>query len=461
MSLEQRRRRTLWLEYAFIAAIAIGYGYSAWFFVTYRFLPQPWFYEPWGTFMDWYSLTIWAQEGNAYDVGGTIYPPLSFVLLRLFSDGRCYPSFSYEYGRGCDPMGIVVLTAIVLINLVLTFRAYRKHDPESYIPRALAMSLGFPMIYAYERGNLLLFCYTALLLGFGPLLKSARLRWFFAGVALNFKVYLVGAVVAPLLKRRWIQTEGMLIASAVVYIVTWQLLGEGDPFQIVRNVTTYVGGTGAGGFLDLWYAGSFIPLLSILKGETFPITTILDSRTVDILLTSTTLFLRSTQLLIVVAAVAVWLRPEIVPLHRCVFLATALALSSSEAGGYTQILLLVFVFMEKWRGVGRPIALVTAYLLSIPGEYVIFSIPPMVRYSYLAGDVPVIAEYGLGAASILRLFGTYVMMIALASVTIRDVWRDIRLQGWRGRWRYRRDVPVLPFVDRPEPASSGRATSAD
>ena len=452
MSAPPRRRASLWIEYAFVVAIIAGIIQSAWFFFTYRYLTQPWFYEPWGTFMDWYSLSVWGHQAGAYDIAGTIYPPLSFVVLKIFSDPRCYPSFSAEWARGCDPAGIVALCVMFVINIALTFLTFRKHDRETYIPRAFALSLGFPMLYALERGNFLLFCYPAVLLGFGPLLRSARWRWFLAGVAVNFKVYLIGAIVAPLLRRRWAQTEAMLISAALVYIVTWQILGEGSPTQIVNNVTTYVSGFGAGGFLDLWYAGSFVPAISLLKGDTFPITTLLDSNVVDILLIVTTVYMRGTQLVIVVAAVATWLRPEVVPPHRIAFLATGLALSSSEAGGYTEIILLIFVFMEKWRGFGRITALLIAFGLCIPAEYVIFEISPLVRTSFLAGDVNVIAYFGVGAGSLLRLIGTHLIAILLASVTIHDVWKDIRQQGWSRRWRYRRDAALLPGVEPPQPA---------
>ncbi|MBV1690031.1 hypothetical protein KRR38_20665 [Novosphingobium sp. G106] len=459
MTVVRRRRASLWLEYAFIGGILSGLAYSAWFLFKYHYLPQPWFYEPWGTFMDWYSLVVWGHEPGAYDIAGTIYPPLSFIILRIFSKPSCYPQFESEWARDCDHIGIYALLGMVLVNAILTFLTFRKHDRETYIPRAFALSFGFPMIFAFERGNLLLFTYPAVLLGFGPLLRSARLRWFFGGVALNFKIYLIGAVFAPLLRRKWSQTEGMLLFGAAVYIVTWLFLGEGSPSQIVRNVTTYVGGFGAGGFLDLWYAGSFIPAISLLKGETFPITTILDSNVVDILLIVVTGYLRTTQLLIVLAAVAAWLRPEAVPLHRMVFLAITLALSSSEAGGYTQLLVLIFVFMEPWRGVGRPIALLVAYLLCLPAEYVIFDIAPMVRTSWLwDGGARVITQYGVGAASLLRLVGNYLIIICLACVTLRDIWTDIRQQGWRGRWRYRDDAPILPLVEHPIPAA---ATSND
>jgi len=32
---------------------------------------------------------------------------------------------------------------------------------------------------------------------------------------------------------------------------------------------------------------------------------------------------------------------------------------------------------------------------------------------------------------------------ALSLVTLREVWKDIREQGWRLRWRFRNDAPLL------------------
>ncbi len=448
-------RDLLWVEYAFIAAILAGLAWSAWFFFKYRYLPQPWFYEPSGTFMDWYSLSIWGHQKGAYVIAGSIYPPLSFVVLRLFSIESCYPHFEAEWARSCDTLGIYALTGILIVNAVLTFLTFRKHDRESYVPRAFALSFGFPMLFAYERGNLLLFGYAALVLGFGPLLKSARLRWVFGGLALNFKVYMVSVIAAPLLRRRWLQTEMMLVWGVIIYLVTWLIQGEGSPGQLLTNVTSYLGGFGAGGFLDLWYASSFVPAIDFLQGRTAPITTLLDLRLIDILLPTVTGFMRTVQASLLLAAAAAWLRPEVVTTRRVAFIALALALCSSEAGGYTQILLLFFVFMEKWGGAARNLSLIIAYTLCVPVEIVIMQIPPMVHESFLGGT-EVIAPFGVGLMSFVRLIGCHVIMLCLSWATILEVCRDIQVQGWRHRWRYRNDAPILPFVDRPAPVAGGQ-----
>ena len=441
------RRRLPWIEYGLVLPIVGGIGYTIWFFVKYHYLPQPFFYEPSGTWMDWYSLTRWSQQRGAYDVAQTIYPPLSFVIMKLFTFPHCYELTYSEEARACDWIGGLVLTVMWLINIPLTFLTFRKIDKMTAAPRTFALMCGFPMLFAFERGNLLLFCYPCILLGFGPLLKSARARWFFAGIALNFKVYLISAILAPLLRRRWIAVEGMIISAILIYLASWYILGEGSPQQIVRNINNYSMGFGAAAALDLWFPSSFIPLETLLTG-TFPIYVVVSSYQADLIVNGVTVFTRVVQGMIVLSAVAAWLRPEAVSQSRMVYLAIMLALTASEVGGYTQIFLLFFVFMERRQGFARSTAIGLGYILCISFDISLGNVPPVVRDSFL-GQVEVIAQYGVGLMSLMRPFLCFMIAILLSSATLADVWADIRKQGWRSRWRYRRDFPFVPGAIRP------------
>lgn len=67
----------------------------------------------------------------------------------------------------------------------------------------------------------------------------------------------------------------------------------------------------------------------------------------------------------------------------------------------------------------------------------------------------VLAAIGAGMAVQSREFVAITLvpvpvMFVLACTTIRTVWIDIRKQGWADRSRLRRDVPLLPWVTRPE-----------
>lgn len=442
-------RRWLWLEYAMGIGVLllIGRAMATLYFEGY--LPQPFFYEPSDTFMDWFNTAYWARDTGTYDSWMTIYPPLSFVVLRFLGKASCYAGAEGQMVRDCDWIGLVAIHAIFVMNIVLVALTYKKINRRTAIPRAIALSSGMPMMFALERGNILLLCFTAMLLGFGPLIRSARIRWIFAGIAVNFKIYLIAAIVAQLLRRRWLWCEGALIATVVVYLLSFGILGVGTPTEIVRNITEFSSGFIAAQVLDVWYSVTYGPLISLLQGVSFPVTSIIGSRTAEIGLIVLPAWVHLGQASILIAAAATWLRPEVVPAYRTAFFGTALALITSEAGGYTQTMIMLFVFMEPWRGVGRPLAVMICYILCLPGDIVVGYIPPLVRDSYLAGR-QVEVHLGVALGMFLRPGLLVLVSISLSAVTIHDVWRDIRLQGWRNRWRYRRDLPLLPGVARPQ-----------
>lgn len=445
-----RRSWTLWPEYLMALGVLLLIGRAMVILYLYGYLPQPFFYEPSDTYMDWFNTAYWARDPGAYDSWRTIYPPLSFVALRFMGKGSCYAGAEGLIARDCDWVGLVAIHAIFLVNMLLVALTFRKVDQRTAIPRAIALSAGLPMLYALERGNILLLCFTAMLLGFGPLLKSARLKWLFIGIAVNFKIYLVAAIASLLLRRRWLWFEGALIATVLVYLLSFGIIGAGTPREIITNIRDYSSGFVASQVLDIWYAVTYQPLISLLQGETFPVTGVVGSRTAEVGLSILPLLVRMGQASILAAAAATWLRPEVVPPHRIVFFGVAMALISSEAGGYTQMMVILFVFMESWRGVARPLAILICYILSLPGDIIIGDIPPIIRDSYLAGH-QVEVYFGVGLGMFLRPALLILVAVTLSALTIKDVWVDIRLQGWKDRWRFRRDWPMLPGILRPRP----------
>lgn len=429
--------RGLMVERWFALPVVIGLAYTLIFLATNGYLPPPYFYEPSGTFMDYSAPATFAHNRGAYDTFATIYPPLSFLLLRLTSWGPCYSMDVNESARDCDVYGIGWLAIIYIIDAFLVWRTFRKLDPATALPRSFGLCAGLSMTYALERGNVLLFTFTCLILAYGPLVKSAWLRWLFAGLAVNFKVYLVGAIFAQLLKRRWRWFEGALLASIIIYLVTYALYGEGSPNVILRNLTAYAGAFQQASLLEFWYPSSLQPIRLLLQGDTlFPVITALGSNTLAVAGAVVHAIILGTTLAIIAAAAAAWWRPGAVPMHRLILLSIGIAVINSEAGGYTQMILIYFVFFERWRGIGRPVAIVTAYILCIALDVPIEQVPPVVRDSYLGGR-EVIAQYSVGVGTLLRPVLIHVMLASLAAVTIRDAWADARANGWRSPlpWR--------------------------
>ena len=156
------------------------------------------------------------------------------------------------------------------------------------------------------------------------------------------------------------------------------------------------------------------------------------------------------------AAVAGWFRPEVVPMHRLTFFGLAMAMLASEPGGYTTGFLIFFVFLESWRGFARIWSICVSYVLLMPFDIIIGRVPPQVQESYLAGHATFF-QYYITLGPFIRPLMLLTVVAALAVLTMRDVWADIRQQGWQSRWRYRRDAALLPHVARPVPPAPGTA----
>ena len=447
MSSDLTSRQRPWVEYGFAALILGGLAYCAWFLIINGYLPQPFFYEPFDTYADWFNTAFWARDKGTYDVWKTIYPPLSFVFIRIFGIDHCYPErrpFDPSAGlaaRDCDWLGLGTLYAIFFINLVLIWITFRRIDRRTAIPRTVAVGLGLPMADGLERGNLVLVSFACLLLAFAPILKRARSKWLAIGLAINFKVYLVAALVPLLAKRRWLWVECGLISAVIVYLVTFAILGRGTPAEIYENIR-YFATLPAAQIMDLWYTTTYQPLMSLLEGDTFPFILLIGSRNVELLQFIIPALQHATQAMIVMAILAVFLRPEVVPSYRVANLGLLLALITSEAGGYTQVYFMLFVMMEPWRGFARKWAISACYVLAIPLDIAIDRTPPMARDLYF-GDGATIINYHVTLGPFVRPLIIMTIAVALSLVTLREVWKDIREQGWRLRWRFRNDAPLL------------------
>ncbi|MGE8133077.1 glycosyltransferase 87 family protein [Novosphingobium subterraneum] len=435
------RRAGLRFEWAMAALIAAMTVWNMWHLVTRGYLPQPFFYESSDTWMDWFNTAWWAHDRGIYDSWASIYPPISFVVLRPLSLASCYGQTTAGLEvRSCDWLGIAAIHGFYLLDIVLAALAFTRLDRRTALPRSFALTAGMPLLYGLERGNLILLAFACMILAFGPLLKSARLRWLSLAVAINLKVYLVAALAAQLLRRRWRWFEGGAIAFVAVYLASFAMLGIGTPGEIVRNITAFSGGFNAASVLDVWYPATFIPMKSLLNSTDFPITALIGSQLVETGDPIISLVLRLGQASMVLGAAAIWFRPQAVPAHRATLLAVSLALITSEAGGYTPALILLFVMMERWEGWLRPAAIVIAYVLSLPGEMVFSNIPSMIQDSYFAGHT-VTVQHGIGLGMFVRPILNILAPSLLAWHTIALVWRAV-YQGQQNQ---------------PHPNSAGRA----
>jgi hypothetical protein len=127
------------------------------FFVDGK-LPQPFIFDINDTFMDWFNTAYFAHENGTYDLWRSVYPPLSFVFLKVAGNGACYVNGPLP-ARDCDTFGIVAIFTFYVLGSALAWRAFHLQDASTAKFRGIAFALSLPWLFTLERGNLILVCF--------------------------------------------------------------------------------------------------------------------------------------------------------------------------------------------------------------------------------------------------------------------------------------------------------------
>lgn len=408
------------LEFLFAALVVGGIAWVFFFFLSNGYLPTPFFDDTSDTFMDWYNSAYWVYKPGAYDIWGSVYPPLTFLFLRLFSTPSCYVD-SEPIARNCDHLGVFILCIFILINILILYFIYRKIDRKTALPRAIALGLGLPMLFALERGNLIVPCFTFFILGHGRLLKSTWARWLCLAASINFKPYVIITVLGVFLRRRWRWAEGCAVAIVTLYALSYAAFGQGSLVQILKNIGGFSGDSPIIRVDSIIYSPTYLELLKLLKSS-FPIMEIIGSKPLETMEIFLPIAIQIGELGAFACVVgAIW-RPGAIPTHRIGALVMAILLTVSEPGGYACVFLFFFVFLERWKSPGQIMALAATYVLCIPWDYQIVKIAHQLQYSYLSG---LTVDYGMGinVGAFVRPALLLVVEYGLVIATLSDLFR--------------------------------------
>jgi hypothetical protein len=172
-------------------------------------------------------------------------------------------------------------------------------------------------------------------------------------------------------------------------------------------------------FLDLWYPATYNPLVALFAG-TFPGSVIIGSDQVEWILLGVPILINATRLALAVACLLAFLRPGRVETQRLVLLTMLFVFLTSDAGGYSQIFVLMLLFMERWDTWAQKCSIFLGYLLSLPGDFAFHQLNPIQAYSYYAGRV-ISLEYGVPILSFVRPALMLAIAFCLALDTIQKV----------------------------------------
>ena len=416
-------------------------------FFAYGYLPAPFVFDVGDTFMDWFNTAYWAHNPGAYSVWKTIYLPLSFVVTGLLGDPRCYATAPYD-ARDCDIIGIIAILLTYVACVVTCAMAFYRRDRSTALFRTTAIGLGGPLLFALERGNLVMFAFPVFILLYGGLLKSDRAVAAATAFLANMKVYLIFPLAAFAIKRQWRLLELCGIAALALYLITLLIVGAGTPFELARNLEGWFNLRAGAIWDEVLYTTTYKPFLLLDIGQ-YPVRDYLEQRWVDIAKSFINYEVFVSRAVAILCIVLAWFYPRAVSLNRLVFFILMQSFIGQNPGGYAITLVAFLVFMESWKNVGTGIAIICAYLTCIPGDITVATIVEVQRESWLTGRI-VTSPYVLPLGSIVRPGILLIMVWALAIDTLMDIHRAVKSGP--------PTFGLLPRVDGPSSSSNPAVT---
>ena len=390
-------------------------GWLAAFFAVHHYLPQPFVFDTSDTFMDWFNTAEYAHLPGAYDIWHSVYLPLSFVFLRIFTFHECYgPPFA---ARDCDWLGQVSIVALYFMDCFVAFALLWRNDRRTAIPRGIAFALGFPLLFCLERGNLILAALPAFMIAYSGLTRSRFARALAIAVSINFKQYLVISSLALAVKRDWRTLELACICTVGVYLLTYALFGSGDPFQIMQNMSIFAKVVGDSFYQSSYYSTSYSTLLTIGGDALVNPREIMPSRTVDALMFGIPLLIYATQAIGAVAIAAAWVQPKCVSLPRMAALFTGVYMVTQSPTGYAFTFFVFLIFLERGRRGGQSIALLCTYIQSITYDIMLVTVFNKDTVAWLTG-LTAQTNFGLAVGQLIRPGLLIITVWALAYDTI-------------------------------------------
>jgi hypothetical protein len=132
--------------------------YFSLFFYFNKYLPAPFVWDKNDTFMDFYNPLFWIIKDEFYTTYKSVYPPINYFFLKLFTFNLDSNSFSSSFQlREAKSNLIYYYSAInaFIIFLILKIGDWREVSSGCRIFIWAAIIFSVPVLFAIERGNLI------------------------------------------------------------------------------------------------------------------------------------------------------------------------------------------------------------------------------------------------------------------------------------------------------------------
>lgn len=189
--------------------------------------------------MDLFRPLYWSDNGGAYSVWKSFYPPLNFIFLKFVKQiflGSTVFSDAFALRASAFPVVLFFLFSyLVLPILVLRTKLWSCFTYAEKNLLYFIMILSTPMLFELEHGNIIL--YAIIFIAF--VLSSAGIvRVLSIAVLINIKPYLVLLLFYYIVRRNWKEFWQCTLLSGALFVITGILLAQ-NYWQIIANMFSF------------------------------------------------------------------------------------------------------------------------------------------------------------------------------------------------------------------------------
>ena len=224
--------------FSFLLINFANFLYYLYYLKHYGYLPTPFLYDKSDTFMDLFNPLHWAFDKNRFTEWGSVYPPLNFFILKslnFFNHGSIQGDAIYLRENSRFVIFEFFILYLLVPVLVLKTRLWQRFHSDEKTIIYFIIVLSTPMLFALERGNLIILTLIFLCLAVS---RSGFLRALSVAILVNIKPYFFILVIYYIVVRNWKGFVACCGLSGFVFIVTGLTLG-GDFLIFLKNILTY------------------------------------------------------------------------------------------------------------------------------------------------------------------------------------------------------------------------------
>ncbi len=226
-----------------LVANVLAFLYYIHFSMLNGYLPSPFFYDKSDTFMDLFNALHWAYDDRRYTDWSSVYPPLNFIFLRFLDfvfAGAGYGAPEFMREQSSSLIGGLCLMYLTIPALVLKTNLWLGFSKIEKILLYFAIILSPPMLFALERGNMILLAPILLAIA---LSNTGVRRGASIAILINLKAYLALLLIYYVARRNWKDLAICVVMSGSIFLISGFILDK-HFFLFFPNLLNFSHGDG-------------------------------------------------------------------------------------------------------------------------------------------------------------------------------------------------------------------------